>query len=165
MKSSKRPDEWGTLSEEALGAFKELKKRLTEAPILALPQRQGAHTLLTDASAGQVGAVLVQEQPDQSSLPVGCWSRSVNAAERNYSTKERECLAVVWVSLLVRPYVEGTLFLVRTDHAALKCMLHMDCAHGRHLNQRRDTFYEFIRLPESAASYNSNVGQLLRRRR
>jgi len=131
MTSSKRPDRWGSPSDEALGAFEELKRRLTEAPILALPRRYGAYTLDTDASAGQVGAVLLQEQPDQSTRPVGYWSRSLNAAERNYSTTERECLAVVWASLVLRPYIEGTRFTVRTDHAALKWMLHMDGAYGR----------------------------------
>jgi len=131
MTSSKRPDRWGTLSDEALRAFEELKRRLTEAPILALPRRQGIYTLDTDASAGQVGTVLLQEQPDQSTRLVGYWSRSLNAAERNYSTKERECLAVVLTSLLLRPFVEGTRFTVRTDHAALKWMLHMDWAHER----------------------------------
>jgi len=131
MTSSKRPDRLGKLSDEALGAFEELKRRLTEAPILALPRRHGAYTLDTDASAGQVGAVMLQEQPDQSTRPVGYWSRSLNSAERNNSTTERECLAVVWASLLLRPYIEGTRFTVRTDHAALKWMLHMDGDHGR----------------------------------
>jgi len=85
----------------------------------------------TDASAGQVGAVLLQEQRDQSTRPVGYWSRSLNAAERTYSTTERECLAVVWASLLLPPHIVGTRFTVRTDHAALKWMRHMDGAHGR----------------------------------
>jgi len=38
---------------------------------------------------------------------------------------------VVWASLLLRPYIEGTRFTVRTDHAALKWMLLMDEAQGR----------------------------------
>ena len=71
MTSSKRPDRRGTLSDEALGAFEELKRRLTEAPILALPRRHGAYTLDTDASARKVVAVLLQEQPDQFTRPVG----------------------------------------------------------------------------------------------
>ena len=75
MKSSKRPDRWDMLSDEALRAFEELKRRLTEAPILALPRRQGTFTLDTDASAGQVGVVLLQDQPDQSTRPAGYWSR------------------------------------------------------------------------------------------
>jgi len=48
MTSSKRPDRWGTLSDESLGAFKELKRRLTDALILALPRRHGAYTSDTD---------------------------------------------------------------------------------------------------------------------
>ena len=80
----------------------------------------------TDASAGQVGVVLLQEQPDQSTRPVGYFSRPLNAAERNNSKTEQECLAVVWSSLLLRPCIEGARFTVRTDHAALKWMLHMD---------------------------------------
>jgi len=46
MTSSKRLDRWGALSDEALGASEELKRRLTEAPILALPGRHG-HTRWT----------------------------------------------------------------------------------------------------------------------
>ena len=75
--------------------------------------------------------MLLQEQPEESTRPVGYRSRSLNAAERNYSTTERECLAVVWASLLLRPYTEGTCSTVRTYNAALKWMLHMDGAHGR----------------------------------
>jgi len=85
----------------------------------------------TDASAGQLGAVLLQEKPDQSTRPVGYWSRSLNAAECNYSATERECVVVVWASLLLRPHIVGTRFTVRTDHAALKWVLHMNGAHGR----------------------------------
>ena len=131
MTSSKGPDRWGMLSDEALGAFEELKRRLTEAPILALPRRQGAFLLDTDASAGQVGEILLQEQPDQSTRLVSYWSRSLNAADQNCSTTERGYLAVVWAPFLLRPYIKGTRFTVRTDHAALKWMFHMDGGHGR----------------------------------
>jgi len=41
MTASKRPVRWGTLSNEALGAFEELNRRLTEAPVLGLPRQQG----------------------------------------------------------------------------------------------------------------------------
>ena len=106
-------------------------RSLTEAPIPDLRRRHVAYTWDADASAGQVGAVELQEQPDQSSRPVGYWSRSFNAAERDYRTTERECLAVEWASLLLRPSIEGTRFTGLTDHAALKWIMHMDSAHGR----------------------------------
>jgi len=47
-----------------------------------------------------------------------------------------------WASLLLRPYAEGTRFTIRTDHAALKWMLHMDRAHRR-LERWRSRFAEF----------------------
>jgi len=139
-----------------LGAFEELKRRLTEALILALPLRHGAHTLDTDASAGQVGAVLLQEQPDQSRRPVGYWSRSLNAVERNYSKTERERLAVVWASLLLRPYIQGTRFTVRTDHAELEWMLHMDGAHGRLARWRlRLVEFDYVVQTRPGASHDA----------
>lgn len=33
--------------------------------------------------------------------------------------------------LLLRPYLEGRRFIIRTDHAALRWMLHMDGSQGR----------------------------------
>jgi len=71
MTSSKRPDRWGTLSDEALGAFEELKRRLTEAPILALPRRQGTYTLDTDASAGRSARSYCRNNPTS---PRGPWA-------------------------------------------------------------------------------------------
>lgn len=38
---------------------------------------------------------------------------------------------MVWALFLLRPYLQGTRFVVRTDHKALRWMLHMDGAHGR----------------------------------
>jgi len=38
------------------------------------------------------------------------WRRSFNPDERNFSTTERECLAVLWASRILRPYVQGTRF-------------------------------------------------------
>jgi len=71
MTSSKRPDRWKTLSDEALGAFEELKRRLTEAPILALPRRQGTYTLDTDASAGRSARSYCRNNPTS---PRGPWA-------------------------------------------------------------------------------------------
>jgi len=158
MTSSKRPDRWGTFSEKALGAFEELKRRLTEAPILALPRRQRAYTLDTDASAGHVGVVLLQDQPDQSKRPVGYWSCPLNAAKWSYSTTERECLAMVWASLFLRPYIEGTRFTVHTDNAALKWMLHKDGAHGRLVRwQLRLAEFDYVVQTRPGASHHAAV--------
>jgi len=123
-------DPLSPFSQDQRDAFEELKRRLTSSRILALPRSTGANVLDTDANDDQVGCVLTQEQPDKTCKPVGYWSRPIAGAEKNYRTTEKECLALVWALFMLRPYVQGTRFIVRTDHSALRWMLHMDGAHG-----------------------------------
>jgi len=162
MTVTKGPDLWSSLSTKAPEAFEELKQRQTEAPDLAFPRREGANTVDTDVSAGHAVAVLLQKQPDRSTRSVGYWSRSPNAADWNYSTTERECLAVVWASLLLRPYVEGTRFTVRTDHKALKWMLHMNGAHGR-LAWWRLRLSEFIYVVQTRPGASHHATDIMSR--
>ncbi len=109
----------------------DLKHALLNPPILCFPQYGKPYTIDVDASKGQLGCALLQEQEDGKFLPVGYWSRTLNQAERNYSATERECLGVVWSILHLRPYLERTRFTVRTDHHALKWALFLSNAEGR----------------------------------
>jgi hypothetical protein len=95
----------GPLSSEQVTAFDTLRNALLNPPILALPRIESAFTLDTDASHHQLGCCLLQSQPDGSQLPVGYWSRGLTSAEKNYSTTEKECLAIVWAILHLRPYL------------------------------------------------------------
>jgi RNase H-like domain found in reverse transcriptase len=119
------------LSVEQLHAFESLRDKLLHPPVLALPRKEGRYILDTDASDLQIGSCLCQEHPDGLRHPIGYWSRSLNAAERNYSTTEKECLAIVWAILTLRPYLEGQRFLVRTDHHSLRWVLNLADAQGR----------------------------------
>jgi len=114
-----------------LAAFEYLKERSTSTPILVLPRREGLFILDTYACAVQVDCTLLQKQPDKSILPVGDYSRGLISAEKNNSTTDRECLAVVWACFLLRPYLEGQEFLIRTDHSSLRWLLNMDSSQGR----------------------------------
>ncbi|GFX28899.1 uncharacterized protein TNCV_4251381 [Trichonephila clavipes] len=67
-----------------------------------------------DASSIGVGAVLNQEQ-----RPVVFASRTLSAAERNYTVTERECLAVAWALNKFGTYLGYLPIKVITDHAAL----------------------------------------------
>lgn len=63
---------------------------------------------------------------------------------------------LVWSVLLLRPFLEGTRFTVRTDHAALKWMLHMDGAHGRQARWRmRLLEYDYVIETGSGASHRA----------
>lgn len=152
LTSSKIPDPLPPFTGEQMEAFKDLKDRLTHTPILALPRPTGHYIVDTDASATQVGCVLLQEQEDRAYKPVRYWSRVLTSSERNYSTTERKCLAVIWALFLLRPYLQGTRLVVRTDRTALKWMLHMDGAHGRLARWR-------VRLAEFNYTVESRPGQ------
>jgi RNase H-like domain found in reverse transcriptase len=111
-------------------------------PLLALPLPTGKLWLDTDVSYGQLGTFLLQENSDGQTLPLGFWSRTLNPAERNYSTTERECLAIVWAVTHLRTYLEGNKFTVRTDHHALRWVMNLSDAQG-HLARWRLRISEF----------------------
>ena len=76
---------WEKNQEEA---FNTLKERLCNQPILILPDLSKPFILATDASNEAIGAVLSQIQEDDE-LPVSYLSRTLNKAEKNYSTTEK----------------------------------------------------------------------------
>jgi len=119
------------LTKDQSQAFDALRTALVNPPILSLPKEGLPFTLDVDACDYQLGACLQQEQPDKSLLPLGYYSRTLNPAERNYSTPEKECLAMVWAILLLRPYLAGQRFTVRTDQVALKWLLSLKDPSGR----------------------------------
>ncbi|GFT76245.1 retrovirus-related Pol polyprotein from transposon gypsy [Trichonephila clavipes] len=102
------------LLHEAQKAFDAVKAAITKAPVLKFPDFKKPFKLFTDSSSTGVGAVLNQEQ-----RPVVFASRTLSAAERNYTVTERECLAVVWALNKFRTYLGSLPIKVITDHAAL----------------------------------------------
>jgi len=107
-------------------AFDRLKEALTTPPILALPRRGRKYILDLEACGTQVGAALLQEQNDRKLQPVAYISRRLATDEHPYGVTENECLAVVWASLKLRPYLEGDRFLVRTNHDCLRWILNIE---------------------------------------
>ena len=66
------------------------------------------------------GAVLLQKSASGFDRPVTFFSKKLSSAQRNYSTYERECLAVVAALQHFRVYLLGRPFRLQTDHRALK---------------------------------------------
>ena len=107
---------WGDAQQVA---FDELKNKLTSASILGIPQDEGKYILDTDASDIALGAVLTQIQDGQERV-ISYASRTLNSAEKNYSTTRRELLGIVYGLKQYRQYLLGRPFVIRTDHSALQ---------------------------------------------
>lgn len=116
--------------DEQQEAFEALKKNLVTAPILVQADGSKPYIIKTDASSYAIGAVLVQGEGDNEH-PVEFASRLLTKAERNYTTTEREALAVVWAVSKFRGYIEGTPITVMTDHQALKWLMTLKTPQGR----------------------------------
>ncbi|CAN6586207.1 unnamed protein product [Malus baccata var. baccata] len=100
-------------------AFKHLKELLTTAPIITPPDWSIPFELMCDASDYALGAVLGQRKNKHSHV-IYYASRTLNDAQLNYSTTEKELLAVVFALDKFRSYLIATKVIVFTDHAALK---------------------------------------------
>jgi len=111
-------------------AFEKLKKHLTSVPILAYPRFDVPFTVCTDASTTAVGGVLSQVQ-DGLERVIAYWSRQLQKAERNYSTIEREALAVVGAVKEFYPYIYGFQFELVTDHNPLTSLKSLKDTGGR----------------------------------
>ncbi|XP_020417994.1 uncharacterized protein LOC109948704 [Prunus persica] len=105
-----------------LEAFNKLKALLTSAPIIAAPNWDLPFELMCDASDYGVGAVLGQRK-DKLPHVIYYASRTINDAQLNYATTEKELLAVVFALEKFRSYLVGAKIIVYTNHAALKYLL------------------------------------------
>lgn len=99
-------------------AFSKLKQTIASDQILAYPDFDLPFILTTDASDYAVGAVLSQLQ-NNIERPIAFASRTLNKAETNYSTIEKEALAIIWAIRKYKPYLFGNQFKLFTDHKPL----------------------------------------------
>jgi len=111
-------------------SFEEVKARLVADPALACPDFSRTFTLQTDVSDYGIGAILTQDT-EKGERVISYSSRTLNGAEKNYSTTEKECLAIVWAIRNLRPYLEGYHFKVVTGHMALKWLNIIESPSGR----------------------------------
>ena len=96
-------------------AFKNVKDIISSTDVLAFFDGTKAVTVQTDASMKGLGATLLQE-----GRPVAYASKSLSAAESNYSNIEREMLGVVFGLTRFHHYVYARKVRVETDHKPLE---------------------------------------------
>ena len=103
-------------------AFEDIKSRLDEAPIMSKPDWNREFEIMCDASDFAMGAVLGQK--DEKVFKAIYYARKTfNEAQENYSTTEKEMLAIVIACEKFRPYILGSHVAIHTDHAAIKYLM------------------------------------------
>ncbi|GKE13823.1 putative nucleotidyltransferase, ribonuclease H [Tanacetum coccineum] len=105
--------------EECIQSFNTLKRELTQAPIMIKPDWSLPFEIMRDASDYAVGAVLGQ-RIDKHFKPIHYASKTMNEAQENYMTTEKELLAIVFAFDKFRQYLVLSKTIVFMDHSALR---------------------------------------------
>jgi hypothetical protein len=108
--------------EKCLAAFRTLKSALVSAPIIQPPNWSQPFEIMCDASDYAVGTVLGQRKEGRVHA-VYYASKTLNGAQLNYATTEKELLVVVFAFKIFRSYIVNSKVIVYTDHAAIKYLL------------------------------------------
>ena len=107
---------------QCLHAFTVLKDKLISAPIVVAPDWSFPFELMCDASDFAIGAVLGQKR-EKIFQVIYYASRTLNDAQLNYATTEKELLAIVFAFENFRPYLIGNKVVVHTDHSTIKYLM------------------------------------------
>ena len=99
-----------------------MKQALIEAPILQSPNWDLPFEIMCDASDYALGAVLGQRL-DKKPTVIWYTSKTLIKAQINYTTTEKELLAVVYALEKFQPYILGSKIIIYADHAALKYLI------------------------------------------
>ena len=116
--------------EECQKSWRELKDRLVSAPIISTPDWTKPFEIMCDASDFAIGAVLGQRIDNRQHV-IYYASRTLNEAQLNYTTTEKEFLAVVFALEKFRQYLLGSRTVIFTDHSALKYLMQKKDAKAR----------------------------------
>ncbi|GJT28186.1 reverse transcriptase domain-containing protein [Tanacetum coccineum] len=117
-------------SKDCIDAFQTLKKKLTEAPILVVPDWNLPFELMCDASDFAIGAVLGQRR-SKHFQPIHYASKTMTEAQIHYTMTKKEMLAIVYAFEKFWPYLVLSKSVVYTDHSALKYLMNKQDANPR----------------------------------
>ena len=118
----RKGSKWAWL-EQRQTAFEEAKELLQSTDLLVHLDPEKELVLATDASDYGVGAVLSHKMKNGTERPIGYVSRSLQEAERKYSTLEKEALAILFGVKKFHQFLYGHRFIIKTDHKPLEGLL------------------------------------------
>ena len=135
-------------------AFRELKSRVLEAPILCHFDREKQCYLETDSSDTVNGGVLSQKQDDGLLHPIAFFSKNMSPAECNYEIYDKELLAIIRCFEQWRPELEATDLPVKifTDHKSLEYFMTT-----KKLTRRQVRWSEFLSQYNFVILYQSGA--------
>ena len=107
---------------QCMRAFSVLKDKLVLTPIVVAPDWSFPFELICDASDYAIGSVLGQKR-ERIFQVIYYESRTLNDAQLNYATTEKELLAIVFAFDKFRPYLIGNKVVVHTNHFAIKYLM------------------------------------------
>ena len=113
------PFAWSQACEDA---FVKLKTMLVSPPIMRSPNWNLPFEIICDASDYAIRAVLGQRE-DKKAFVIYYAIKTLDSTQANYTTTEKEFLAVVFALENFRSYIVGSPVTIFTDHAALKYLL------------------------------------------
>ena len=116
--------------EKCQKSFEELKQFLTTALIVRAPNWKLPFEVMCDASDLAMRAVLGQRE-DGRPYVIYYASKTLNEAQRNYTTTKKELLAIVFALAKFRAYLVGSVIVVFTDHSTLNYLLTKQDAKAR----------------------------------
>ena len=96
---------------------------LSEQLTLIFPDFEKSFYLTTDASNIAIGGVLQKKDEYDNLRPLTFFSRKLNKAEMNYSTIEKEALAIIYGLNMYKTLCLGYPIIVHTDHRPLVWLL------------------------------------------
>lgn len=131
----KKENEKVVHTREFVEAFEKCRTILTSSDVLGFPDFDKQFIVTTDASQFAVGAVLSQKQNGKDK-PLAFASRTLTKTETNYSTIEKELLAIIFAVKYFRPYIYGRKFLLVTDHKPLTYIFSMSHENARLIRWR-----------------------------
>ena len=121
--------EW---TEACQKAFEELRDKLSSYSILRPPDWNKHFHVYCDASNVAVGSALCQPTGEmEKDQPIAYARKQLTPAERNYSTTERECLAMVFSVKKFRQYLLCNPVVFFVDHMAIKYLVNKAELSGR----------------------------------